>query len=129
MDITKLNKEIELQKIQIKHIPGKNAPPLSTRMTISTSIEGQALEVLNDWKHALAGSAPCTGLHNEYVKNMFENLGFSDVVVHPSGSADGTREGTRYEGMYVSNISTADKSDEAVVIRDVSIEYLKGTLG
>jgi hypothetical protein len=119
MDITKLNKEIELQKIQIKHIPGKNAPPLSTKITIATSIEGQVLEVFNDWSHVLAGSAPCTGIHNECVKNMFENLGFSNVVVHSDGKTDGTREGERFSGMYISGIKTADKSDETVVLREV----------
>jgi hypothetical protein len=69
-------------------------------------------------------------MSNTIIQNLLEGAGFIDVVENPDHTFNGTKDGCRYENMWLSGWqSTPEMSDNAVVETiDVTVKYNKGSL-
>lgn len=84
-------------------------------------------DTLRQWQDAVKPAIPIKESAKEYVKNMFKNLGFTNIRVHPDGKVDATKDGYRYKGLYLSGMSTQLDKKDTVMIQKVKLEYTKKT--
>jgi hypothetical protein len=67
-------------------------------------------------------------MSNMMLKNLLEDSGFTDLVENSDHTFNGTKDGYRYENMWLSGWRPDMSDNDTVQVVDVTLEYNKGSL-
>ena len=84
-------------------------------------MNNNVFKTLQQWRNAVYKPSPSIP-DKERVKLYFENLGFTDIEVGDNLKVNATRDGNRFEGLYLGHISNGVEHED-VIITDVTFKY------
>jgi hypothetical protein len=67
-------------------------------------------------------------MSNMMLQNLLESTGFTDLVENPDHTFNGTKDGYRYENLWLSGWQPDMTNNEVVETVDVIMKYNEGSL-
>lgn len=71
-------------------------------MEVTIKNNEEVSKILEQWQKEINKNNIDPDKQKEHSKIIFENLGFSDIIINDNGTIDGTINNNRYEGLYLS---------------------------